>query len=594
MTNKRKAISPRSLLLLPMLTFACLLVAEPAWSEELFRLDQPGWGAFFGRLHMVFLHLPIGILIAAFAIELFGVFRRSRGYDVSATWLLVFGAISAWVACTTGWLLEETDSNIATASATFGWHKWLGISLAIVATLAAGLKIWAVRKQWKPAADGSGDGLHAGGAPLMLSRLGLMVIMILLPVTGHLGGNMVHQPEFLFERAPFSVPDQYVYWPEKTQAAAPDHANGGDGQASIVNASLDSWNTMIQPILKAKCVECHGVTKQKGDYRLDTLEWAMKDGEVKYAVGAGDPASGNIVPGSVIESELWVRVAVPEDHFDYMPTKGDGFTPEEIDLLANWIRDFDGKLDGPAPASLPAPANGDPQPDDDSIDEPDVTYDPAAARQITDTGAAVKPESLDNPNLMEVSFANRSAPFAPGALKSLEAAAGSVVRLELQLSAVTDADLADLPAMPRITYLNLKDTAITDSGLANLPDMPALEWVNLFGTQITDAGLADLDKYTALKKVYLTGTGVTESAVATLRAALPDTEVYTDFDLTTFASPAPPAAATPVNATCPVDIGTAIKAEFTSVYEGRTIGFCCGGCKAKFEADPASFVAELP
>ncbi|HVU63859.1 MAG TPA: hypothetical protein VHC70_07775 [Phycisphaerales bacterium] len=37
------------------------------------------------------------------------------------------------------------------------------------------------------------------------------------------------------------------------------------------------------------------------------------------------------------------------------------------------------------------------------------------------------------------------------------------------------------------------------------------------------------------------------------------------------------------NEVCPLS-GHAINPKFTSTYNGKTIGFCCGGCKAKFDA----------
>ena len=574
-------------------------------------VDQPGWIAFLGRMHVVFLHLPIGILIAAFAIELFGMFRRSRGYDVAAGWLLVLGAVTAWVACTTGWFLEETDSNVA-INATFNWHKWLGISLAIVATLAAVLKVLAVKKQWKPAADESGYGQHPGGAALLLARLGLVAIMILLPVTGHLGGNMVHGQKYLTEFSPIEFPDFVVRFPnslyEDEQPGEGGDGKGG-GDPAIMNASLQSWNTTIQPIMNAKCVECHGDAKQKGEYRLDTLAFAIMEGDVPFAPGLSDPPKANIVPGSRVLSELYYRVAIPGSHNDYMPTKGDGLTPDEVELLGKWIDSFTGDLEGkPAPGegegTSPVAGSGEPEPETPAR----PTYDPMVERKIEESGANVQPVSQEqNANLMRVTYAFRSEAFTPGSLKVLAEAADSVAQLELQGTTVGDADLADLPrAMPKITRLNLKDTPITDAGLANLPDMPALEWINLFGTEITDAGLEQLAKYTSLKTVYVTGTPVTAEAVAKLKESLPEgAQVFSDyqfnaaFDLSG-GTPDPqqqaesdtPAPAQPVNTKCPVS-GADVDVAFTSVYEDKTVAFCCDNCKKKFDTSPAEFAANI-
>ena len=50
----------------------------------------------------------------------------------------------------------------------------------------------------------------------------------------------------------------------------------------------------------------------------------------------------------------------------------------------------------------------------------------------------------------------------------------------------------------------------------------------------------------------------------------------------------------PVNKTCPVMKGKAIKTEFMSVHEGRPIGFCCGKCKKLFDDDPSEYAGNLP
>jgi hypothetical protein len=42
------------------------------------------------------------------------------------------------------------------------------------------------------------------------------------------------------------------------------------------------------------------------------------------------------------------------------------------------------------------------------------------------------------------------------------------------------------------------------------------------------------------------------------------------------------AKATPINKTCPLS-GEAAKADVTSTCDGKTVAFCCAGCKGKFD-----------
>lgn len=52
---------------------------------------------------------------------------------------------------------------------------------------------------------------------------------------------------------------------------------------------------------------------------------------------------------------------------------------------------------------------------------------------------------------------------------------------------------------------------------------------------------------------------------------------------TTTASKEPAGAVLASGEVCPFSHHTA-NPKFTSTYNGKTVGFCCGGCKAKFDA----------
>ena len=64
------------------------------------------------------------------------------------------------------------------------------------------------------------------------------------------------------------------------------------------------------------------------------------------------------------------------------------------------------------------------------------------------------------------------------------------------------------------------------------------------------------------------------------------------------AAPMPMAAPRPMagayNAICPV-MGEPIDPSVpTSVYNGKTVGFCCTACKPRFDANPALYASKLP
>jgi len=48
------------------------------------------------------------------------------------------------------------------------------------------------------------------------------------------------------------------------------------------------------------------------------------------------------------------------------------------------------------------------------------------------------------------------------------------------------------------------------------------------------------------------------------------------------------------NAICPVMDLPVDPSVPTSVYRGKTVGFCCMGCKPRFDANPEMYAAKLP
>ena len=112
--------------------------------------------------------------------------------------------------------------------------------------------------------------------------------------------------------------------PAANAAATPTAtANAADSKASEVNYGRD-----IAPLLKARCVECHGPSMQEGGLRLDRRGHALRGGDTGAA----------IVPRQPQQGELLRRVA-SETKADRMPPKGEPLSAAEIARLRQWIAD---------------------------------------------------------------------------------------------------------------------------------------------------------------------------------------------------------------------------------------------------------------
>ncbi len=123
-----------------------------------------------GRLHLVIIHLPIGILLFAFAMILLERFRR---VDIQAgiSFALLWGSISAVAACIAGWNLAhsgEYDADLVFR------HQWTGI-----ATAGLGFSAYFVKR---------------------IRDILTTLTVVFLAVAGHYGGTLTHGEGYLFPK----------------------------------------------------------------------------------------------------------------------------------------------------------------------------------------------------------------------------------------------------------------------------------------------------------------------------------------------------------------------------------------------------------
>jgi hypothetical protein len=95
----------------------------------------------------------------------------------------------------------------------------------------------------------------------------------------------------------------------------------------IAAIKTPTFDKDILPIIQKRCTECHGKEKQKGKLRLDSFAELMKgaDGEAIFVAGK---------PG---ESEIHMRIMLPDSDDDRMPPKGNRISQPVADLIKRWI-----------------------------------------------------------------------------------------------------------------------------------------------------------------------------------------------------------------------------------------------------------------
>ena len=272
----------------------------------------------------------------------------------------------------------------------------------------------------------------------------------------------------------------------------------------------------IHPILEQQCVKCHGAEKQKGKLRLDSLAAGLKGGK-------GGPA---LVPGDSAKSDLFHRVTLPKSDDDFMPSEGEPLPKAQLDLLKKWIEE--GAV-WPEMAAKETPKAS-------AIAAPVLPADfkPSGAEQkaiaaLAQKGIDVRPIAA-NLNWREANFRLLGTSVTDTVVAPLKDIAG-LVDLNLANTRITDGALANLKGLTNLQRLHLELTGVTDAGLAHLKSLPNLTYLNLYGTKVTDAGLEHLKGMKFLRNVYVWQSKVTEAGAKKLKAALPNVEVSTGWDL---------------------------------------------------------------
>lgn len=519
----------------------------------------------FGRLHPLVLHLPIGIGVALFIIELLTWFlgfeesRRPHGI------LACLAAATAWISVATGYVLNGEG---AFAPADVDPHRNAALVCAGALTIAAAAHLK------------SNAGARVGF--LRIYRLFLTFGIVTIIAAGHLGATLTHGQSYL---------TGFRGGAEATESTNPASAPvpGTPGN--------DEFTNKILPIFESKCNQCHGEEEQKAKLALNTREAMM----------AGSKHGPVIHITNRKESELLVRIERPAEEKGHMPPKN---KPQLTDDERKTIGEFILKGNFAAAASnakneaAPAIVQETVEP---SADEKDI----AALREAL---VHVQPISQGS-KLLWIDFAAPATRMDEEQIvKLLKPVARFTAELSLNRSKITDGGLEIVASMPALRRLELRSTAVGDGGILFLKNHPALEELVMTQTKAGDASVDVLLTLQKLRKIYIWGGAFSADGIAKLRRERPELKVDAGdapaagvvkiedpIKLTSDAPPpgapaAPPGNAvilTPINSVCPVS-GQPVDPKYQIVFEGRVIGFCCTNCPNKFWANPAEFKAKLP
>ncbi|MEO7768170.1 MAG: c-type cytochrome domain-containing protein, partial [Ferruginibacter sp.] len=246
---------------------------------------------FIGHFHPLLVHLPIGILLIALLMQFLSRKQKWEFLVPAVPMVLLCGTISAAVSCLTGYLLSISDDYDKTI---VNWHLWMALSLLFVSFL---LYLKTMNEKFA-----------------VNKRLLSVILLLLIGLTGHLGGSLTHGSSYL------TKPLNDLFGTDST-------VNTTIKPLVNVQEAL-AYNEVIKPILQTKCFNCHNATKQKGGLRMDEMNAFMKGGK-----------EGKVLePGNAEGSEMIKRLLLPTDNDKHMPPKEKSQpTESQVALLQWWI-----------------------------------------------------------------------------------------------------------------------------------------------------------------------------------------------------------------------------------------------------------------
>ncbi len=385
------------------------------------------------------------------------------------------------------------------------------------------------------------------------------------------------------------------------------------------------YDSIIQPVFEAKCLECHGAKKNKGKLRLHTKLDFLKGGS-----GAGEDI---VISGDAESSELIFRITLPNEDDEAMPPLEDKehynpVTEEELAVMQAWINlgaSFDllvSDLDQlTKKAALHVFENMPKKIISKTIalqpKLPDVSpANPNDLEALHKLGVLAMPIA-QNTNAIYVNASYLGKNFNDNHLKKLLPLSNQLLWLNLARTGITDEGLKIVSNFKLLQRLHLENTSITSKATIHISKLSQLEYLNLYGTEVSDESVANLKDLSSIKKLFLWKTNFTQQGADSLKKYFVEKNEYksllmqkediqkkiekivserkkniAELERKVTKENANTLDINPINQKCPVS-NKSVNESANSTFEGRKIGFCCIKCKNKFDNDGAVYRSKI-
>ena len=475
-TYKRKGI----ILSIFLLALICLLL--PVSKQQ----GAPYLLLLLGRFHPLVIHFPIVLIIVLGILEVGKSIKFFPVPDQVVTFTLLLSVISSILSVAAGYFLFASGDYTGDL---VGNHFWSGTLTTAALCVSAGLYLLRIHRGY---------------------YLSILVVAIIgVSVTGHLGGLLTHGKGYLTEYLPFIIHD------DRLRQIKPE-------------SEMLFYEDMVAPILQSKCVSCHNEDKKKGGLLMTTYDGLLKGGESGKAT---------LTPSSLEDSELYYRVTLPTDHDDHMPPEGKSpLTSGEKLMLKYWISQDASPLLKVVEArqdSIIGPVIETMLPDLIRYQKINILQDiekETIAKELKEVSKKIAVDIYESSGFGNEPYFTLAMKFPPALMtndqfKLLRPYYEVFSKLSLVSSDIDDAGLYYISQMKNLKELYLQKTDLDGSGIRYFQRLQNLEVLNLSFTEVDDKSIVDLLKIPNLKTVYLFGTNTSIEVIEALRKNRPEMNI---------------------------------------------------------------------
>lgn len=413
--------------------------------------------ALIGRFHPLIIHLPIGFIVMGLLIELNK--KKFNWSNDSLKFIFFWASISGVLSIISGYFQYQK-----------GGYLWETVDLHFYAGITTVLLSFCFY-------------LYLNGVNYVISipRKNFTIgHLILLSITGHLGGNITHGEDHLTEP---------IY---NLVGMSDEQINITMNYEDYANKSV--FINLIQPILDDKCVKCHNQKKTKGGLQMHNFESVVKGGKNGIILNFDDPEL----------SEILVRIHLPKAQKKHMPPSGSKqLSREEIKMLSIWIHGGSTLEQTVSELELNVDMKNYFFPTVNNF-LPEIKINPPDYDKIQKLKSKkiLVSQINKNSNFLSVSTINKR-DFNDEDINKLFEIKENIVSLDFNKSSITDSAFLKLIEFPNLTILKLNNTKVRGKGIENLSVLKNLKRINLTNTLFDEEFIESFNQFPALEKVYL-------------------------------------------------------------------------------------------